>query len=127
MRPLLALLLMVVPAMSRAEDLTGIDWLLVALDGVTFQAETTLHIEPGGAMHGRAPCNRWSAANRAALPKLDLGAIRSTRMACPRLAEEQAFFTALPMMTDARVDDAGCMILSNPDGRSMEFIAGRRD
>jgi heat shock protein HslJ len=113
--------------MSKAEDLTGIDWRLVALNGVVVEAEATLHIEAGGAIHGRAPCNRWSAANRAILPKLDLGAIRSTRMACPRLAEEQAFFTALAGMTGARLDGAGGLILSNPDGRTMEFVAGRTD
>ena len=127
MRTLLALLLMVMPAMSKAEDLTGIDWLLVALDGVVFEAETTLHIEANGAIHGRAPCNRWSGTNRATLPKLDLGAIRSTRMACPQLTEEQAFFTALAGMTDARLDGTGSLILSNPDGRSMEFVADRTD
>jgi heat shock protein HslJ len=127
MRALLALLLMVVPAMSKAEDLTGIDWLLIAVDGVVFEAETTLHIEADGAMHGRAPCNRWSAANRAMLPKLDLGVIRSTRMACPQLAEEQAFFAALVGVTDARVDGTGSLILSSPDGRTLEFIADRTD
>lgn len=127
MPPLLALLLMVVPAMSKAEDLTGIDWRLVALDGVVFEAETTLHIEADGAMHGRAPCNRWSAANRAMLPKLDLGAIRSTRMACPQLAEEQAFFAALVRVTDASLNSTGSLILSNPDGRTLEFIADRTD
>lgn len=113
--------------MYSAEALTGTDWRLVALDGVVFEAETTLHVEANGAIHGRAPCNRWSAANRAALPKLDLGAIRSTRMACPQLAEEQAFFTALAGMTDVRLDGAGRMILSNPDGRTMEFVADRTD
>jgi hypothetical protein len=48
-------------------------------------------------------------------------------MACPQLAEEQAFFAALVVMTDARLEGTGSMLLSNPDGRTMEFVADRTD
>ena len=82
MRHLFALALAVIPAMSQAQTPKGIDWQLLAIDGVVFAAEASLRIEADGTMRGRAPCNSWGALNRAALPKLELGAIRSTRMAC---------------------------------------------
>ena len=127
MRALPGLVLMVVPAMSHAEDLTGKDWHLVAIDGLAFTAGATLRIEAGGALFGKAPCNRWSAVNRAVLPELDPGTIRSTRMACDRMAEEQAFFTALAAMTEARVDAAGSLTLTGADGRTMEFASAPGD
>jgi heat shock protein HslJ len=123
MRALPALLLMVFPAMSQTEGLIGRDWHLVAIDGRPFTAGATLRIEAGGAMSGKAPCNRWSAANRAELPKLSLGAIRSTRMACDRMLEEGAFFAALATMTDARLDRDDRLILTGPNGRTTEFTS----
>jgi heat shock protein HslJ len=124
MRALLALLLTVIPTMPQAQGLTGTDWQLVAIDGVAFPASASLRIDADGTLHGRAPCNSFGAANQAELPQLRLGAIRATRMACPRLAEEEAFFAALSAMTTARQDDSGRLLLTGPGGRTMEFAAG---
>lgn len=123
MRALPALVLMVVPTMSHAaEDLTGKDWQLVAIDGLALTAAAKLRIEAGRAVFGKPPCNRWSAANRAVLPKLDPGAIRSTRMACDEMEKEQAFFSTLAAMTEAGRDRGGRLILTGPDGRTMTFV-----
>jgi heat shock protein HslJ len=113
--------------MSSARTLTTIDWHLSAIDGVPFAAKATLRFEADGAMRGQAPCNRWSATNEARLPALKLGGIRATRMACARMADEQAFFTALVSMTEARQDGPRSLILAGPDGRIMEFVTAPDD
>lgn len=92
---------------------------------MVFDAEATLRIEDDGNISGHAPCNRWSTANRAPLPALKPGGIRATRMACDKLAEEQVFFDALTKMTEARLEGDRTLILTGPDGRSMEFATDR--
>jgi heat shock protein HslJ len=113
--------------MSPAQVLTEIDWHLAAIDGVAFKAKATLRFEADGTMRGRAPCNSWGAANEAELPALKLGGIRATRMACARMADEQAFFTALLAMTEARRGGTGSLILTGPDGQNMEFVTDPDD
>lgn len=125
MRHLLALVLAVIPSMSVAESPTGIDWQLLAIDGAVFDAAASLRIEADGTMAGRAPCNSWGTSNQVALPKLKLGGIRATRMACSKMAEEQAFFETLALMTEARLDDRHTLILTGPEGRSMEFVTDK--
>jgi heat shock protein HslJ len=121
MCPLLVPSLTLLPGMTPAQTLTGIDWQLLAIDGALTDTRTTLRIEDDGTLAGAAPCNRWSAMNTATLPSLKLGPIRATRMACDRLAEEQAFFDALSVMTSLTADGDRNLILTGPDGRSMEF------
>jgi hypothetical protein len=48
-------------------------------------------------------------------------------MACARMADEQAFFTALLAMTEARRGGTGSLILTGPDGRIMEFVTDPDD
>jgi hypothetical protein len=45
----------------------------------------------------------------------------ATRMACDRLAEEQRYFDALTAMTRIDRQDRRTLVLTGPDGRSMEF------
>lgn len=85
----------------------------------------SLRIEEDGTMTGKAPCNSWSTMNRASLPALDLGGIRATRMACDRLEDETAFFAALAAMTEARLEGRRNLILTGPEGRTMEFVLTR--
>lgn len=121
----LILVIALAPAMVHAQTITGTiidtDWQLLAIDGQFFEANVVLRIEEGGTVSGTAPCNHWSSTNAATLPTLDLKGIRATRMACDRLADEQAFFDALVTMD--RLDLAGPknLILTGPDGHSMEF------
>ena len=125
----LAFALALVPAMSSAQDpaltITGIDWQLLALDGQVTDAPATLRLEADGTLAGAAPCNRWSAMNTATLPTLTLSPIRATRMACDRLDDEQVFFAALSAMTAMAPDGERNLILTGPDGRSMEFVIER--
>jgi heat shock protein HslJ len=120
LRPLLLALAMTGPVL--AQDATGRDWHLLALDGQRVAPGTTLRLEADGSMSGRAPCNSYGTQNTGALPALALRPIRATRMACPRLDEEQAFFDALAVMTTLDLSGPDRLILSGPDGRVMEFV-----
>ncbi|MGL4238772.1 META domain-containing protein [Tabrizicola sp.] len=122
MRRLLVLALAMMPAMSTAQTITGKDWELLAIDGVFFDAQATMRIEPDGSITGKAPCNSWGTGNAAELPELAIKGIRATRRACDKLAEEQAFFDALALMTSAKMDGSRNLILTGPDGRTMEFV-----
>ena len=115
------------PNLSLAQTPVGTDWQLLAIDGVVLDQSVTatLRIEADGRIGGKAPCNSWSSQNAAELPALSLKGIRATRMACDKLAEEQSFFDALSAMTEAALDGDKNLILTGPDGRSMEFVADR--
>lgn len=123
--PVLALALTLLPSMTPAQTLTGIEWQLLAIDGVVTETRATLLIGEDGSLAGAAPCNRWSSTNAATLPALELRGIRATRMACDKLEEEQAFFDALSMMTSLEPDGERNLVLTGPDGRSMEFVIER--
>lgn len=127
MRRFLALVLAVMPTLAPAQTMTGLDWQLLAIDGIRTDAQASLRIEDDGAISGRAPCNRWSVANGAVLPALALAGIRATRMACDRLDDEQAFFDALSVMTALQAEGDSTLILTGPDGRSMEFVRDATD
>lgn len=126
--PLAALLAMTATtACALDPDPVGTDWQLLAVDGVVIGYPATLRIEADGTLGGKAPCNRWSSRNGAALPELALGGIRATRMACDRLAEEQAFFNALAEMTSLEMVGDRNLILSGPEGPMLEFVRDRTD
>lgn len=108
-----------------AQGLTGIDWQLLAINGKVVDIPATLRVEVSGALVGLAPCNSFGARNLARLPDLDLQGIRSTKRACPRLDDENRFLRALGRMTRAKLDGERNLILSGPDGRSLEFVIDR--
>jgi heat shock protein HslJ len=114
----LSLAACVTPAMSDA-DIAGIDWHLVGLEGQSVGFSASLRFE-GAAVTGKAPCNSWGARNGATLPDVSIAAIRATRMACPDLPAESAFFKALQAMQRAELDQ-GHLYLIGPEGRIMEF------
>lgn len=127
MRCLAPVLLAMTIGPASASDLVGIDWQLLAIDQevVGFDIVATLRIEADGTITGKAPCNRYGSVNTATLPALSLGGIRATRMACDKLKEEQTFFDALSVMTGARVEGSRNLVLTGPDGRTMEFVLDR--
>jgi heat shock protein HslJ len=126
-RRLLVLAVIAFPAMAAAQTYTDMYWELLAIDGQLTDIPAKLRIDVDNVLAGSAPCNRWSVANGATLPDLDLAHIRSTRMACDRLADEQRFFDTLVLMTSVALVGDGKLILTGPDGRSMEFVPDRTD
>lgn len=114
----LSLAACVTPAMSEGE-ISGVEWHLVGLEGQAVGWKASLLID-GDSVSGKAPCNSWGAKTTAALPAVSFGPIRATRMACPDLAAESAFFEALQAMQRAELDQ-GHLYLIGPEGRIMEF------
>lgn len=114
----LALAACVSPAMSEAE-IEGVEWHLVGLEGQAVEWSASLRID-GDKVAGKAPCNSWFGQNSASLPSVAIGSVGATRMACPDLAAERAFFEALQAMQRAEVDQ-GHLYLIGMEGRIMEF------
>jgi heat shock protein HslJ len=114
----LSLAACVTPAMSEGE-IEGVVWHLVGLEGQTVDWPASLRLD-GTSVGGKAPCNSWSGKNTASLPDVGIAAIRATRMACPDLQAESAFFEALQAMQRAELDQ-GHLYLIGPEGRIMEF------
>jgi heat shock protein HslJ len=112
-----ALAACVSPALS--DDIADVDWYLVGLEGQDTAWEASLRFE-GDRVTGQAPCNRFFATNTATLPDINFGPMGATRMACPDLAAEEAFFAALQVMQRAELDQ-GHLYLTGPEGRIMEF------
>jgi heat shock protein HslJ len=113
------------PTLSLAQSPAGIDWQLLAIDGQVVDFDATLRVEENGGLGGKAPCNSWSSMNAGTLPDLQLRGIRATRMACAQLAEEQVFFDTLSAMTRLENEGVRNLVLTGPDGRSMEFVTDR--
>lgn len=119
--PVLAALLLaacVSPAMSEGE-IEEVDWHLVGLEGQAVGWKASLRFD-GDSVTGKAPCNSFGGANAAKLPGVSLGPLRATRMACPDLAQEAAFFETLAAMQRAELDQ-GHLYLIGAEGRIMEF------
>ena len=117
------------PLASLAEPIQDLDWQLLAIDGLLVDASVTasLRIDAEGQVTGRAPCNSYAAQNAGELSAFRLGPIRATRMACDKLAEEQVFFDALALMQTMEMDGDRTLILTGPEGRSIEFVLDRSD
>lgn len=95
---------------------------LNSIDGTPFEADATIDLSKSGKISGKAPCNSYFANQTAPYPWLQAGPIGATRMACPDLDAEIAYFAALREMTHAEVL-GDTLILSNADGREMLFQA----
>ena len=95
---------------------------LTTLNGVPFTASATLDLSTPGKISGDAPCNRYFADQTAPYPWFDAGPIGATRRACPDLAAETAYLTALAAMEFAETL-GDTLILSNSDGAELVFQA----
>lgn len=99
---------------------SGKVWSLSEIDGAAFGALATMEFDDAGWIKGQAPCNRYSVQQKAPYPWFEVGPTMATKMACPDLAAENAFFTALSAMTLSEVGNT-TLILSNDAGRTMVF------
>lgn len=98
------------------------EWTLVELNGAAFTARATLTFGEDGRISGQAPCNRYSGTNTVPYPWFKTGPVAATKMACPDLGAESAFFTALDGMTQSEVLE-DTLVLRNEDGAEMVFKA----
>ncbi|MFZ5964496.1 META domain-containing protein [Thalassococcus sp. BH17M4-6] len=95
-------------------------FVLQSIDGAPVGARATLSFPAPGRISGQAPCNSFSGTQTVPYPWFNAGPLAVTRRACPDLAAEQAFLTALSEMTLVKVEE-GTLRLSNDAGREMIF------
>lgn len=124
---LLALMPATGPALANGDapvppEYIAPQWMLVAIDGKPAAARATIEVIEPGRIAGQGPCNRWFAGQTGALPDFRAEAIGATKMACPDMAAEAAFFEALQAMTRAEITGPVTLMLTGPEGRSMEFV-----
>ena len=97
-------------------------WTLQELNGAPFPALATLSFPNPGQIAGQAPCNRYFSSMTTPYPWFETGSVGGTRMACPEMGAETAFFAALQRATLSEVVQ-DTLILSDTDGLSMVFKA----
>jgi len=123
---LVPLLAMGLTACNDDETVAAYDgdkvWQLSDLDGTAFTARATLEFGADGAVSGNAACNSFRTTQTKPYPWVGFGPIASTKMACPDMAAEILYLSALPEMSQAEVV-GDVMILSNDAGREMVFKA----
>ena len=117
-----------IPACQADETVAGYGgsektWVLAELDGASFSASATMTFPEPGRVAGKAPCNNYSGEMSVPYPWFEVGPLMATRMACPDLDQEVAFFAALSEMTLAEVL-GDILILRNDAGREMVFKSG---
>lgn len=104
-----------------AMELSTTEWRLRSLSGADVTAEITLSLGGDGALHGKAPCNRYFGKNAAQLPKVQIDGLGSTRMACPELDLEGRYLEALQSVHLAEITGES-LILSGDKGVTLEFL-----
>lgn len=97
-------------------------WRLVELDDTEVGFNATLTFPETGKIAGHAPCNAYSGSMTVPYPWFEAGPLAATRMACPDLSAEAAFFKALGEMSLSEVL-GDTLLLSNDAGRTMVFKA----
>ena len=103
-----------------APDFSKMDWQLVEVDGHPAAYRATLNFGETDRISGKAPCNSYFAALTREGDTFRLGAIAATRMACPDLDDETAFFEALSAVTTVE-QTPGLLILSG-GGHQLSWV-----
>ncbi|WP_420861443.1 META domain-containing protein [Algirhabdus cladophorae] len=127
MRIFLPFVLILLSGCFKDETISGFTdtttvWQLVEIDGNRTEGPVTLEFPEEGRIAGKGPCNRYFASQTAPYPWFEVSAIGSTKMACPNLRAEAAFFSTLQAMTLIEVS-GDTLLLSNDSGGSMVFEA----
>lgn len=99
----------------------GGEWHLIGMDGQPAKAPASIDFAADGKVTGKAPCNRYFGSYSGTLPQIAFAAMGATRMACPDLDAETAYFNALQTVTAAEVT-TDRLLLTGPEGRVLEFV-----
>lgn len=106
-------------------SLAGTNWKIVAVDGrpAIEKPEAVLRFTETG-VSGSTGCNRFSGSFTAAEQAITFGPLGLTRMACaePAMAQENVVMAVLNNRVAVDYDDAGRMILTAADGRTLTLI-----
>lgn len=92
---------------------------LVAVKGAQASYRAQISFE-GGRVAGQAPCNRFFADLTYSADGFVIGPVGATRMACPDLPAEVAFFELLGQVTQAD-RRKGEITLLGPEGALLHF------
>ncbi|WP_300109613.1 META domain-containing protein [uncultured Alistipes sp.] len=102
---------------SDNKPLIGTEWQLVQMDGRGVSVEADLFTVVFGQenrLSGLGACNRLTGDYEATeTGALKIGELASTRMACPGMDRERAFFKMLTEATHYEIDGPMLMILTN--------------
>ena len=102
-------------AVPEGQRIDGIDWMLVAMNGMPWPHDASLRID-GGRLSGVGPCNAYSGAQPATPPGFAATGLTWTEMACADPARQRAeteYLAALPR-ADAMRRDGGALVLTGP-------------
>ena len=112
-------------AILPVESLAGTNWKIVAIDGrpAIEKPEAVMRFTDTG-VSGSTGCNRFSGTFTATGDAIAFGPLALTRMACvdPAMAQEQAVVAILGARVAVDYDDAGRMILTGANGRTLTLI-----
>ena len=108
------------------ERLADTRWVLTEIVGkeipVSGRAYMRLHKDGEKVVAGSGGCNRFSGPYTLDGNALHVGPLIATRMACPDMREERAFFTAL-QTADAYRLEQGTLVLSRGGAPLLRFRA----
>ena len=100
--------------------LPGTSWALTELDGKPYAARAVATLTEDGRIVGQGPCNAFTAAYSGRWPDLRFHPVASSRLTCPDLAAETAFFAALAKVEHG-AHDGDALVFTGP-GTSLRFI-----
>ena len=98
-----------------SENLSETQWVLTDIAGesvpLSGNAYLRFHENGNGSVEGSGGCNRFSGQYKVEGEKLHVGPLISTRMACPDMREERAFFDALQSADAYRLQTGELVLL----------------
>lgn len=110
------------PAAAQT-DVAGATWLVEDImgEGVIDRAQSTLQLLPEGRVAGSGGCNRFTGAGVIAEGKVQIGALASTRMACPPalMDQEAKYLKALASATRYEIGADGLMRFYDANGAAV--------
>lgn len=82
--------------------------------------DATIQFFEDGTVSGKAPCNRFSGEHKTTYPDTSIGPLAVTRMACPDLKGEEAFFRVLAGATSLQIEGNTLTLISD-SGETLSF------
>jgi heat shock protein HslJ len=112
---------------AEALPLEGVQWILtsgITVDGWETVAPTAAFAE--GSLAGSTGCNRYNAAYTTDGEALEIGAVASTRMACPPPADavERDYLVALEQVARHRLEASELVLLDAEGAELLRYAAG---
>ncbi len=98
------------------DELLNNEWIVTSIDGLDspFTGRVTLRFSTDpNTVSGRAACNMFTAGYNLGENSITFDQVASTKMMCPDINTETAFFSALRKVTSYRLQDGNLIFLEN--------------